>query len=236
MRRFRYFIVISFICHLVFVFSLIEVKFDKRDVDIYDVYEVSIVSAGPPSKFAPKAGTRTTGSKEKKYYYRRGSSSTHLDGISKENAGRTVEPELVPSKIEPEKRDYTDRMLPEEPAHQRAERSGNGSGYASGGSADAKVLQWKNIVRTTVEGLWKTPPEMSIMDMTLTTTYLLEISRNGDLLKKRLLMSSGNSPFDRSVSIALNSVKGFPPPPFVLIAGQDSVEVTISFTPPKGAE
>ena len=78
------------------------------------------------------------------------------------------------------------------------------------------------------------PPEISVMDTSLKTTHLLKISRSGELLDKKLLISSGNSPFDRSVHLALNSVTTLPPPPLVLIAGQSSVEVTMSFTPPKG--
>ena len=82
--------------------------------------------------------------------------------------------------------------------------------------------------------MWKTPPEISVMDASLTKTYLLKVSRTGELLDKKLLVSSGNGPFDRSVHLALSNVTSLPQPPIVLIAGRDSVEVTMSFTPPKG--
>ena len=95
---------------------------------------------------------------------------------------------------------------------------------------------WKSQVRALVDGFWKTPPEISIMDMSLKTTYLLKISRSGELLDKRLLVSSGNSPFDRSVLLALSGVTRLPAPPLVLIAGRDTVEITMSFTPPQGAQ
>ncbi|HHO76543.1 MAG TPA: TonB C-terminal domain-containing protein [Deltaproteobacteria bacterium] len=108
-----------------------------------------------------------------------------------------------------------------------------GSGAAS---SPNPVGVWKSKVMVLVESLWKTPPEISIMDMSLKTTYLLKISRTGELLDKSLLISSGNSPFDRSVFLALHSVTTFPAPPLVLIAGRDAVEVTMSFTPPKGAQ
>ena len=74
------------------------------------------------------------------------------------------------------------------------------------------------------------------MDMSLKTTYLLRVSRSGELLDKKLLVSSGNNPFDRSVLLALSSVSAFPVPPLALIAGRDAVEITMSFTPPKGAQ
>jgi TonB family protein len=83
--------------------------------------------------------------------------------------------------------------------------------------------------------LWKPPPEMDIMDMSLQTTYLLRVSHDGELLQKKLLVSSGNTPFDRSILTALNKTTHFPPPPPGLIAGQDWVEITMSFKPPKGA-
>jgi TonB family protein len=86
-----------------------------------------------------------------------------------------------------------------------------------------------------VQRVWKAPPEIALIDRTLKTTYLLRISRTGELLDKKLLISSGNSPYDRSVHLALSSLKRLPQPPLFMVAGQDSVEVTMSFTPPKGA-
>lgn len=82
--------------------------------------------------------------------------------------------------------------------------------------------------------LWRTPPEIEQMDASLQTTYLLRVGRAGELLQKKLLVSSGNVPFDRSVLVALGRIGRFPQPPLVLIAGEDWVEVTMSFTPPKG--
>ena len=59
---------------------------------------------------------------------------------------------------------------------------------------------------------------------------LLRISRRGSLLQKKLLVSSGNVPFDRSILIALGRAIRFAAPPLILIAGEDWVEVTMSFT------
>ncbi|MDI9526255.1 MAG: PEGA domain-containing protein [Pseudomonadota bacterium] len=94
------------------------------------------------------------------------------------------------------------------------------------------VAMWKTRVRSAVYSIWETPPEISAMDSSLKTTYLLRISRTGDLQDKRLLISSGNGPFDRSLHLALSSVTKLPEPPLVLIAGGDSAEVTMTFTLP----
>jgi hypothetical protein len=94
---------------------------------------------------------------------------------------------------------------------------------------------WKARVRSMVENLWKTPPEIEGMDSSLQTTYLLRVSRTGELLQKKLMVSSGNVPFDRSILISLGRVSRLPQPPLVLIAGENWFEFTMSFTPPKGA-
>ena len=173
----------------------------------------------------------------KKFIVDRKSKKVSLGEVKKEKATKESSPTLSPSDIKPEApvesqdMPYTGNLIkPQGP-------TGAGSGQAQGptGGTSSEIALWKTKVRGMVEGLWKTPPEIENMDARLQTTYLLRISRTGALLQKKLLVSSGNVPFDRSILIALGRASRFPAPPLMLIAGEDWVEVTMSFTPPKGA-
>jgi hypothetical protein len=113
--------------------------------------------------------------------------------------------------------------------------TGTGAAHGPGGGSSSEIAMWKARVRSMVENLWKTPPEIEGMDSSLQTTYLLRVSRTGELLQKKLMVSSGNVPFDRSILISLGRVSRLPQPPLVLIAGENWFEFTMSFTPPKGA-
>jgi TonB family protein len=230
MARLRTFLVISLVCHLIVILILVDVRFSGRKLDDSEIYEVSIVS-GPPAEGAPSS--QVTGVPQgKKFIYRRGSQQVSLDEVTKEKALKDTLPKLSPSEIQPEKTNESGPDIPE--AGSGVEGRGQLTRGPDGGSP-SEVALWKARVRSVVETLWKSPPEIENMDMSLKTTYLLRVSRSGDLLQKKLLVSSGNVPFDRSVLIALNRVTRIPPPPLVLVVGEDWVEITMSFTPPKGA-
>ncbi|MFY9398942.1 MAG: TonB C-terminal domain-containing protein [Desulfomonilia bacterium] len=236
MKRLGRYAGISFLAHLLLIFSLVDMDFSSQnDPSPYDVYEIDIVTPAPSSAGAAKGGAAPArASGQKKYFYRKGSEQSALSGISKEKALPGQAPELSPEDLEPlverDDRDLEEDIAP--PASAGSTALG-GSGAQAAGSASA-VAAWKARVRAVVDSMWKTPPEISVMDASLTTTYLLKVSRTGELLDKKLLVSSGNGPFDRSVHLALSNVTSLPQPPIVLIAGRDSVEVTMSFTPPKG--
>lgn len=233
-----WFIGISVICHAVFIVALVDLEFSRAQIPDYDVYEVSIVSSAPPSR---QARTSVKASGAKKYVYRKGAESSSISTVKKDKALKAHAPELSPSEIEPIKPQETD-ALEDIPLQDKDDFQQQLGGYGQAGTQSASagspnpVGVWKSQVLALVESLWKTPPEISIMDMSLKTTYLLKISRTGELIDKRLLVSSGNSPFDRSVFLALSSATRFPVPPLVLIAGREAVEITMSFTPPKGAQ
>ncbi|HPJ92790.1 MAG TPA: TonB family protein [Deltaproteobacteria bacterium] len=241
MKELSWYIGISLVLHAVLIGALVDIEFSRTEIPSYDVYEVSIVSSVPtasrpasPAKTAPGA---------KKYVYHRGSDTSSISSIKKDRAIKDRAPELKPADIEPIKPaeeepspDITPSgtdELSQRLKEYEAARTPGPSGASSLSSNPVSI--WKAQVRSLVDGLWKTPPEISIMDMSLKTTYLLKISRSGVLLDKKLLVSSGNSPFDRSVLLALSSVSKLPVPPLVLIAGRDTVEITMSFTPPEGA-
>ena len=241
MKHLRYFIGISCFCHALLILALVDIDFSPSEIPEYDVYEVSIVSSAPS---APGRAASARAPAKKKYVYHKGSGRAAISTIKKDKASGDSTPELKPADIEPVER-TDEEPLPDMPPgrqddpDQRLEEYGSaGTPGASGraGLSSNPVNIWKSQVRALVDGFWKTPPEISIMDMSLKTTYLLKISRSGELLDKRLLVSSGNSPFDRSVLLALSGVTRLPAPPLVLIAGRDTVEITMSFTPPQGAQ
>ncbi len=234
MRSLRKFIIISLICHAGLVLAMLDVGFSGKLPDTAEVYEVSIVGGMPAAAGASKGVSIPLG---KRYVVERKSKKVSLGEVKKEKAAKESQPTLSPSDMKPEApvesqdMPYTGNIIkPQGP-------TGAGSGQAHGptGGTSSEIALWKTKVRGMVEGLWKTPPEIENMDARLQTTYLLRISRTGELLQKKLLVSSGNVPFDRSILIALGRASRFAAPPLMLIAGEDWVEVTMSFTPPKGA-
>ena len=95
------------------------------------------------------------------------------------------------------------------------------------------VTIWKQQVRNVIDRSWENLQEIQSMDMSLRTTCLLQISRNGDFLNKKLLISSGNAQFDRSVLVALENIRKLPMPPVEIMSDHNSVEVTMLFAQPK---
>ena len=242
MKQLSWYIGISLVLHAALMVALVDIEFSRTEIPTYDVYEVSIVSSVPSVRQPSASGKTSPGSK--KYVYRKGSDPSSISSIKKDSALKNRAPELKPADIEPIK-PPDDEPSPDSPSSAADDLSQRLREYEStetsgpsgpSGLSSNPMNIWKAQVRSLVDGLWKTPPEISILDMSLKTTYLLRISRSGVLLDKRLLVSSGNSPFDRSVLLALSSVTKLPVPPLVLIAGRDSVEITMSFTPPKGAQ
>jgi TonB family protein len=226
----RTFLVVSLVCHLILILTLVDVGFSGKKFDSSDIYEVSIV-AGIPAGGA--SASPTVGLPQgKRFIYNRGAQRASIGEIKKESALKETSPKLSPSDIKPMETDEAGPDMPE--AGSGVSGVGPIARGPAGGST-SEVALWKARVRSIVETLWKPPLEIETMDMSLQTTYLLRVSRAGELLQKKLLVSSGNAPFDRSVLTALGRVTHFPPPPLVLVAGEDWVEVTMSFTPPKGA-
>lgn len=219
----RKFVTISLVLHAIVIIALIDVGLTGRKSEATDVYSVSIVAGAPSS--VPSAPAEGTG---KKYIYNRNQRKATLGEVMKERGLRESAPEISPRDIKPE--EPVDRGP--ETASATPQR-GQGTGPAGGSPSDSAL--WKLRVRGIVEMLWKTPPEIETMDLSLRTTYLLRVSRSGELLQKKLMVSSGNLPFDRSVLNALNRVNRFPPPPPGLSPGEDTVEVIMNFSPPKGA-
>ena len=235
MRSLRKFIIISLLCHAALILALVDVRFSGKLPDTAEVYEVSIVAGMPAA--AAGASQNASVPQGKKFIVERKSKKVSLGEVKKEKATTESSPSLSPSDIKPEApmesqdMPYTGNLI----KPQGLPGAGTGPAHGPAGGMSSEIALWKTKVRDMVEGLWKTPPEIENMDAKLQTTYLLRINRTGSLLQKKLLVSSGNVPFDRSILIALGRASRFAAPPLILIAGEDWVEVTMSFTPPKGA-
>lgn len=231
MARLRKYLIISLVCHLVLILAMVEVNLGGRKIDPAGVYEVSIV-AGVPADGGAGSPQSVSIPQGRRYVYSRGAKTATIGEISKEPGGKDRAPEFSPSDIRPETPVET-QDSPETAGLIRGQTPA-APGTGRGGGAPSEIAIWKGRIRGMVEMLWRTPPEIEIMDADLRTTYLLRVGRAGELIQKKLLVSSGNVPFDRSILVALGKVSRFPSPPLALIAGEDWVEVTISFTPPKG--
>lgn len=225
--------------HGLLILALVDVGFSAKNNPAYEVYEVDIV-AEAPSAIRQPASRKTANTR----YLNSKSGLKAISKINKEKALPDITPELSPSKIEPAEKNqdpYPDSSPAARttPAPQSsAPVSGTSQGQPNRSSDENSYLMslWTSQIKALVQRVWKAPPEIAYLEKSLITTYNLRVSRNGELLDKRLIVSSGNKPYDRSVFIALSSIKRLPQPPFFMMAGKESIEVTMSFTPPKGAE
>ena len=227
----------------VVLFFIIEIGLPARNTigtDISGAYQVDLVADIPSASRAFTSDTKNKDADQKES----GEIPISLSDVAQEETLREEKQDSTSAETE----DSSDKI--QETYHDTAQVAknehafsdnpspvvmGHGSiGNPQGESSDA-VLLWKLQVKAMVNGIWKAPPEIPLAEMTLKTTYLLRVSRDGDLLGKRLLVSSGNSPFDRSIEMALSNVRKLPPPPLILITDHDSAEVTMSFSPPRGA-
>jgi TonB family protein len=83
---------------------------------------------------------------------------------------------------------------------------------------------WANIAMVRFKQVWQIPQDHRISpDMNV--TYTIKISQSGEIISKKMLVSSGNKAYDRSVETALNNIK-LPPAP------DGKYEWTITFFPP----
>jgi hypothetical protein len=234
MARLRTFLIISLICHLVLILAMVEVRLAGKRTDTSSVYEVSIVAGVPAGGAGPSESASIP--QGRKFVYTGSQKTASIGEVRKEQGGKDQAPEFSPSDIRPESPAEAQDMPGAAGLIRGQPQAAPGTPRGSGGGTPSEIAIWKARVRGIVESLWRTPPEIDIMDSGLKTTYLLRVGRAGELHQKKLLVSSGNVPFDRSILVALGKVSRFPAPPLALIAGEDWVEVTISFTPPKGAQ
>lgn len=231
MTRLYGFVGISFILHILLVFSLVDIGFAGRQSKVYEVYEVSIVS-NVPSAAVSAAPNKGTGRPVKKFVRNEGAQyKKKLGTVTKEKVVKEKPPEISSAEIESK---IEDIEKAESTQWQPPVAKGSGSTPQTAGTASQEAV-WVAHVKEIVYDRWKYPPGITL-DASLKVTFFLRISRNGNLLEKNLILSSRNTPFDRSVMIALNSINKIPPPPIGLVAGRNELEINMTFSPPRGVE
>ncbi len=231
----------SLILHLLLAFALIDLGFTGRDRPVSEVYEVAIVAAPPRAGIKSSAPKRSTG---KKTFVRRSSqkTTTGLADIKKEKSSvKSQTPELKDVELDEVP---VEDLLGDEQDYRYADEFDEGTDeVVDVGTAPSGVYRpdatptdiWAGKVKLLVQGKWKFPPELSVLDDSIAVMYDCKIARDGRLLECNLVLSSGNGPYDRSVKLAIDSIKNVPPPPSSVMAGQDVVTIPFNFTPPKGA-
>lgn len=88
----------------------------------------------------------------------------------------------------------------------------------------AKNKLWVENTMMRFKQVWQLPEDRQI-GPDLKTTYIIKISKSGEIIDKKMIISSGNKAYDKSIETALNKIKLLPPPD-----GKD--ECVITFVPP----
>jgi len=216
---------ISLIMHFILFSAIVSFHTSANTVHIPSVYEVSIVSA-----IGSASGERVRTKSLKSYRKKRISLKKRLPNPKKVGAIETSPLTLKAPDIKSSK---SLKSVPKEKVS--TETSGP---YTSKATADInkgivlgnEITLYKMRIRNIIRSNWRVPPEIALSQGTLKASYMIKVSRNGEVLDRKLVMSSGNQPYDASVFMALNSVKGFPVPPITLIAGADALEVVMTFS------
>ncbi len=215
MRKFHVFLAISLLLHIGLFAVVLMPDFSSRPKTAPVVYEVDIVPGVPGASVSGGAfrnfSMPSSAPKIKDF----GEISRDVpvnDGLSR-----------LPSP------DLDSKPSRSSGSEQPGQLDRHGENDSSGGSAYGEVARkeaWIGIVMARFKNVWQIPEGVPISP-NLQATYNIRISASGDIISKKLLVSSGNRPYDRSVEIALSRIK-LPPPP----GGR--YEWTLSFVPPYG--
>jgi hypothetical protein len=215
MRRFHVFLAISLLLHIGLFAALALPGFSSRAKAVPVVYEVDIVP-GPPGAAVSGGGLKNF-SMPSPAPKIRDFGEISKDVPVNERLSKLPEPDLDSEPARPS----TSSQQGQQNRQGNAETSGE-SGYGE----VARNQAWAGIVIARFRQVWQIPEGVTISP-NLKATYDIRISRSGDIISKKLVVSSGNRPYDRSVEIALSRIK-LPPPP----GGKD--EWTLTFVPPYG--
>lgn len=212
MKTQKIFLIISLVIHSGLILALVVFHTNDSRIDISQVYEVSIVTNIPSSGGTPDHNLQNTLSLNSR------SVSMTLDEVQKEQPI-------------PDKNDNMSSSVSPSDAGSLTPVLGQatGTGHIPGGGDPYEIALWKTRARSMVQTLWRSAPDDTKLKTPLQTTCILMISRTGEVLEKKLLVSSGNDDFDNSILLALSRISRFPPPPLVLIAGGESVDIPMSF-------
>jgi len=213
MNKLWKYLVLSFALHLALIFTLMTGHYSDKQRGVSYVYEVSLLS-GMPMETLPSSSEQAS-----------------FSAPMQEMLPEEITPELASYDINTETQAENKKaQQPGMPTHVLFGAGGQLADESTGNSSLAVKL-WRTRIWYIVNTLRKSPLELSITDKSLKNTCLLRVSRDGQLLQKQLLVSSGNTQFDRSVIMALNRIIRLPPPPNELIAEYDWVEIIIIYSP-----
>ncbi len=230
-----FFIAVSLILHGALVVGLVDFGSAGRKSPAAAVYEVSIVGAVPAAAYSPGrvAGKGAAARSGKKFVRHSGKATRDLGDVRKERSIKDGNSEPQISDVE---QDVPEFEIEDDFRFSDSVNASPGAvGSNAAGTATAEGI-WAGRVRAVVWQVWKFPPELTSLDTAINVTYLIKVGRNGDLLERDLVLSSGNKPFDRSVMLALNKIKRLPVPPVQLLAGRDRCEILMNFSPPQGEQ
>ena len=252
MIRFTRFVVISFVLHFILFFALIDINPSgaQHDLALAGIYEVSIVSEDEIGTITGSAQTWQKVIRESVEKVK-GLSAVEREAIISENM-----PSLSPKELNPPK---TESTLPSNYASeilksidkridfsQTTDPTSNAisslsseipvssqKGDTKGGTNKAQDDQtniYKARIKEIIKGYWKTPPEIAFLRRTLKATYMMSIVKNGEVVDRKLVSSSGNNAFDASIFRALENVKNLPSPPPSLVSADRTLDIVITFT------
>jgi hypothetical protein len=200
MRKFHVFLAISLLLHIGLFAALVLPDFSSRPKTAPVVYEVDIVPGVP--------GASVSGGKYRNFSMPSSAPKIKDFGeISRDVPVSDGQSELPSPDLDSEPSRSSG-------AEQPGQLDRQGDSDSSGGSAYGEVARkeaWVGIVQSRFSSVWKIPEGVPIRP-DLKATFEIRISQSGEIISKRLLVSSGNRPYDRSVEIALSRIK-LPPPP-----------------------
>jgi hypothetical protein len=213
MRKFHVFLTISILLHIGLFAAVLLPDFSSRPKTAPVVYEVDIVPGIP--------GASVSGGAFRKFSLP--STTPKINDFGEISRDVPVNDSLsrLPSP------DLDSEPSRSSSSAQPGQHDRDGDDDSSGGSAYGEVARkeaWIGIVMARFRNVWQIPEGVPIKP-NLQATYIIRISTSGDIISRKLLFSSGNRPYDRSVEIALSRIK-LPPPP----GGR--YEWTLSFVPP----
>jgi outer membrane biosynthesis protein TonB len=215
-RGFYIFIIISLALHTALFAVLAQAGLSSKGKAVPVVYEVDIVPGPPGTGMAggiPKRVSAPASIPRVKEF-----GEISKDFINKDNTASLPVPDLDSGPQEPAQTPQASR--------QENRSSGVEASGGSGSGDTARIGSWAGIVQTRFRQTWQIPEGVPV-SQSLRATYVLRISRFGEITNWKLLVSSGNKPYDRSVEAVLGRVK-LPPPP----GGRE--EWTFTFVPPYG--
>jgi len=220
---------ISIGLHLLAVVIFLNIGVERERPQPPNVYQVALVAAPPGALSGGQA--EGVGASRPKFVRTGQEISRELGHVDKSSASiahsrQAVLPSGLPSPKTPDYgADYGD-----EP-NSSVGKHGGGGGTPNASLVDSTA--WQARVRAAMTRVWRFPPELERLDPNLMVTCSLTVNRSGALLAGKVLVTSGNAPFDRSVERALRTIRYLPAPPEGLMVGRSQLSFSMTFLPPE---